>query len=108
SDSRIGKELASLVTSLALLILLENLAQIIWGSQGVQLGRFSYNLIELGGVTIMPLDILLIACTIILLALLAMVLKFSILGQSIQAAMDDPESAEVMGINLDRIAIWTT
>lgn len=102
SGTQLSKELVGLVTSLALLILMQNFAQILWGSGGLSLGSFNYTPFNFGGVTVAPLDMVNGILAIGLITSLSVFLRRSVAGQSLLAAMDDPMTAEVLGVNINK------
>jgi len=60
--------------------------------------------IEIGGAVITPLQIFIIAITLLLLLALWLLIKRTKLGITMRAVADNPELAEISGINVDAVA----
>jgi branched-chain amino acid transport system permease protein len=97
-------KLAPLITAVGMSFILQNVG-ILWlgGSQkGIpDLIHAQRQLIEVFGVTISRADVLAVAVTIPLVALLTVFVGRSRLGKAMRATAQDPEAARLMGINVD-------
>jgi len=94
-----------LVSSIGLMILLENLMLLIFGADVKTLQFITVKKgLEVGGAIITPLQIVIIAITALLLLALWILIKKTRLGTVMRAAADNPELAEISGINVDAVA----
>jgi branched-chain amino acid transport system permease protein len=94
-----------LIASIGLLILFENIIQAIFGAQvrsigyvGVQEG------IQVMGAYITPLQIVLLAVTLVLLIALHWMMQKTKLGRDMRAVANNRELASIVGINYKKIA----
>jgi len=97
-----------LIASVGLMILLENLMLLIYGADVKSLNfiRISKGL-EIFGAVITPLQIIIIISSLVLLGGVWLFIKKSKLGRTMRAVADNPELAEVSGINTHRIHAWS-
>lgn len=93
-----------LIASIALLILTENLILLLFGA-GVRSTHFIETVrgIQIGSANITPLQIVLIAVSIILLAALYLFMNRSKMGRDLRAVADNKELAAIMGLNTERL-----
>jgi branched-chain amino acid transport system permease protein len=97
-----------LVGSLGLLILIESLTLILFGSNAKRIGLMNISKgIELGGAFITPLQIVIIIVSILLLVGLFVFTKKTKLGISMRAVSDNESVAEIVGISSKRIYSWS-
>lgn len=95
-----------LIASLGLLILLENTMQIIFGADVKTLGFLKIAKgMEIFGAIITPLQVVIVAVALILLVSLWIFVHYSQLGKKMLAVADNPDLADVSGINPDRIQL---
>lgn len=95
-----------LVASIGLMILLENLMLLIFGADVKTLNFITVRKgIEIGGAVITPLQIVIIAVSVILLVSLWILTKRTKFGMTMRAVADHPELARISGINADKAAI---
>ena len=95
-----------LITSIALMIFLENLALFIFGAGVKSIDMFGpQKVLEFGSGVITPIQIILIITSALVLAGLWLFVKYSSLGKIMRAVADNPELAKITGVNTDRIAI---
>lgn len=98
--------LVPLVSSLAFLILFENLAIICFGSDLLPFPRlFGGGDGRLGGVVIGLPQILSLLIAVAAVALLAYVLKATALGRSVRAISESPQTATILGVQTGRIVL---
>jgi branched-chain amino acid transport system permease protein len=101
---RDAPKLAPLITAVGFSFILQNVG-LLWrgGSpQGItDLIRAQKTLIDIGGVTISHGDVLAVAVTFPLVALMTAFISRSRLGKAMRATAQDPEAARLMGINVD-------
>jgi len=93
-----------LVASVGILILLENLMLLIFGADVKSVGFIQIRKgIEVLGGIITPLQIVIVVLVIILLLILWFFMKKSRLGKTMRAVADNPNLANIIGINAKRV-----
>lgn len=93
-----------LIASIGLMILLENLMLLIFGSDVKTLNFIKVQKgVEFWGAVITPLQIIIIVSAIILLVLLWLFVKYSKIGKTMRAVADNSELAKISGINIEKI-----
>ncbi len=107
---RNAPKLAPLITAVGFSFILQNVG-VLWkgGSQqgAADLVDSQHHLTTIAGVTINNGDVLAIATTIPLLALLGWFVATSRIGKAMRATAQDPEAARLMGINVDTTISFT-
>lgn len=97
-----------LIASFALLILLESLILMLFGADVKTIGYIKIAKgLEFLSAIITPLQIVIIAVSIILLILLWIFMKRSKIGKAMRAVADNKEVAEVVGISAEKIYSWS-
>jgi len=97
-----------LIGTLALGIVFDNLAQIIWGAEGLQFpAPLGEEPISLGGITIEPQTILIFIIAPLLMVFLQVFMQKSRTGKAMRAVAQDRETAGAMGISLNRMNALT-
>jgi branched-chain amino acid transport system permease protein len=94
-----------LVTSFAVSYLLQNLAQVIFGSVP-KTTNLSTNLAQsfsIGGIYIAKLDVATVVATLVLLTLLGLFLGKTRIGVQMRAAAEDFRMARVLGVNANKV-----
>lgn len=101
--------LTALITAIGMSLLLQNGGQIIFGADPKRFPDLmpSYNLLGDYGLTLTLIDFLIFSITIILLAVLFWIVKFSRLGRAMRAVSESPQVASLMGVNVDRVITMT-
>ncbi len=101
---RRAPRLAALITAIGVSIVLQNLAMIIWGRQYIAfppiLPATSY---VLGGATITALQIVIVALAGLAMAALFWLVQKTRLGRAMRATSQSPETAGLMGVNINKI-----
>lgn len=101
-----ASNLILMLASFGVFIFLQNLIQLIYGAQILSLRtgpiREGYHILS---AVITPIQILILAVSIILMILLWLFIKYSKLGKAMRAVSDDPVAANVVGINPERIIL---
>lgn len=99
--------LAVLITAIGVSYLLQSLAQIVFGSAQkiIMLGNFGT--ITLGGVKINVYSLLTLGCTVVVMTLLSLFVKFTKTGRAMVAVSEDRGAASLMGINVNGIITIT-
>lgn len=100
---------ATLMSSLAMSIIAREAMELIFGSQfqSIDLSHLINKRIELGPVTIVNGDVIIFVVTVLMLAGLQWLLKYSPIGLSIRAVSNNPLGAKYCGINTDRTIVLT-
>lgn len=96
------------IATIGMSILLQNVSMLIWGSEPMAYPRlFAIEIYRLGPVHISPQLVWIFALGFGLMLLLQAFLAFTRAGIALQAAAQDPETAQLMGINLTRTTALT-
>lgn len=93
-----------LIASLGLMILLDNLLLLFFGAsvQSYEYIEIAQG-IEIAGAIITPLQVLIVITSIVLLVLLQLFVKKTLFGKKMRAVADNPDLADVTGINAKKI-----
>ena len=92
-----------IIATIGMSILAQNLAMLSWGSEPHAYPKlFATADYSAGALHISPQQLLIIGLGIGLVILLQAFLRFTRTGIALQAAAQDPEAAQLMGVNLDR------
>lgn len=101
-----GKEhLTQLLATFALVLIFADAALWIWGSEyrTVAMPDFFLAGIDIFGTTVPKYNVMIIGTAVAVGVGLWLLLRFTLVGWKIRAAVDDPESLEASGINLKRL-----
>ncbi|MDO8136811.1 MAG: branched-chain amino acid ABC transporter permease, partial [Candidatus Brocadiales bacterium] len=105
---RDAPNLVFLVASFGVFILVQNAIQLIYGAQILSLRtgpvREGYHIFS---AVITPVQILILVVSIILMVALWSVVQFTKMGKGMRAVADDPVAASLVGINPERIILYT-
>ncbi|MBW3013213.1 branched-chain amino acid ABC transporter permease [Candidatus Woesearchaeota archaeon] len=105
---RKASPLIMLVGSLGLLILLESFILILFGADVKTIGYVKIAKgMEFLGAIITPLQVVIIAVSLILLFILFLFMKRTKMGKAMRAVANNKEVAEVVGISSERIYKWS-
>jgi branched-chain amino acid transport system permease protein len=97
-----------IISTIAMSILLQNGAHLVWGSEPMPYPRlFALDLHLIGTIRIAPQLLWIIVLALAAMALLLVFLKFTRAGRAMQAAAQDAETAQLMGINLTGTTAYT-
>jgi branched-chain amino acid transport system permease protein len=104
-----GVPLMNIITAtLGVSILLANIARLIWGAEPMRYPPlFSSAAYQFGSLLIAPQLFWILVMSVVLMVLLQLFLRHTRTGLAMQAAAQDPEAAEIMGINLTRTRACT-
>jgi branched-chain amino acid transport system permease protein/neutral amino acid transport system permease protein len=96
------------ICSIGLSFILENMARFIWGNE-----LRSYNLpvlrnMEWGGVRIGKEQLVILSVSLVFMAMVQLLLKYSRLGKAMRAVADNPMLASVKGIDSEGIILRTS
>jgi branched-chain amino acid transport system permease protein len=96
------------VSTLGVSLILQNVARLIWGSEPIRYPNlFATRGIEVGGFAISPQLIWIVVLGFGMMAMLQLFFRYTRLGVAMQAAAQDPEAAQLMGISVKRITTYT-
>jgi branched-chain amino acid transport system permease protein len=98
--------IVTLISSLGLLLALENLARIAWGPVPQPYPAvIPVRTYAPGGIVVSNLQVLIVAVTLALMGGAHVVLRRTSLGLATLAAVQNPRGARLMGIDIDRLAL---
>jgi len=92
------------IAALALLIILENGAALLWGAEFRKFPPLLEQRITLGGVSITLQRLLMAVATGLLILLLHLFIQKTLVGRTIRAVGQDREAASLLGISINRVA----
>ncbi|MCK5057942.1 MAG: branched-chain amino acid ABC transporter permease [Candidatus Aminicenantes bacterium] len=97
-----------LLASLGMYIVLQNLISMVFGDDTKTIRSWAVKEgLNVFGARITPVQILIIVTSIVLVVLVALFLKKSKMGKAMRAVANDPELANISGINSNRVILWT-
>lgn len=97
-----------LVSSIALLILLESIALLLFGADIKTLDLIKTNQgIEIVGAIITPLQIVIVSVSVFLFFGLYLLMKKTKIGKAMRAVADNKDVAEILGISAEKIYGWS-
>ena len=92
------------MATLGIAIAIQNAAMLIWGPYPLILPLFFGNKpLSILGAKILPHSLVIIVFTIVLITVLGLILSKTKIGFRVQAAAQDAEAAQMMGIRVDRV-----
>lgn len=95
-----------LLASLGIYIVLQNVISIVFGDDTKSIRTWTVvEGLNFFGARITPVQIIIIASSLILLLLTFAVLRFTRIGSAMRAVANDPELANISGINSDRVIL---
>ncbi|TAM39865.1 MAG: branched-chain amino acid ABC transporter permease [Burkholderiaceae bacterium] len=101
---RNAPKLAPLITAVGMSLLLQTLAQIIWKPNYKPYPTLLPSQpINIGGAVITPTQILILAFTVVSLAVLMWVVNYTRLGRAMRATSENPSVAALMGVKPDDV-----
>ncbi|QQK76607.1 branched-chain amino acid ABC transporter permease [Salicibibacter cibarius] len=96
------------IAAIGLLLFLETLIRVIWGSDYRSMTTpFSDDIVSFLGITVTTQRILIVVAAILVMIALQLFLKKTMVGASIVAMSQDREGAFLQGINANRVAMLT-
>jgi branched-chain amino acid transport system permease protein len=97
-----------MIATMALGIVLQNVAQFIWGAIPLSIhGPFGNNVVRIGNVTILAQHILIIVVTVVLLIGQHFVFEKTNLGRQLRALAQDKVAAALMGIRVNMVTTFS-
>ncbi|NIR31337.1 MAG: branched-chain amino acid ABC transporter permease [Gammaproteobacteria bacterium] len=106
---RAGRDwlLDSFVLTIGLMVLLQNLALIVFGSRRRGITQMVEGSLQLGDIIISYERLVILAMATLTVVLLWAFIKYTSLGKAIRATSQDPESAQTLGIDINRVYTYT-
>jgi branched-chain amino acid transport system permease protein len=103
-----GVGLFDVIATLAVSLILQNLARLIWGSEPLRYPPlFQTRGIDISGFAISPQLIWIVALGLVMMGALHWFFQYTRLGVAMQAAAQDAEVAQLMGISVKRTTSYT-
>ena len=99
--------LAVLITAIGVSYMLQALAQIIFGSNGMKAQFFSFGTVELLGAKVEVSTIITVVCSAVIMTVLSLFVKYAKTGRAMIAVSEDRGAAELMGISVNKIIVIT-
>lgn len=101
------RKLAVLVSALGMSTFLQNLAQLVWGSETSQLVLFPKKSYNIGSVGLTSIQLIILAATVLMLLSLYFVVYRTRMGVAMRACSTSIPNAKLMGINTNGIISLT-
>jgi branched-chain amino acid transport system permease protein len=95
------------IASLGALIFVENNIAMFFGSDAKALGGFPIKVIKVGNVGFSTLDLAMLLTALVLISGLMLFLMKTGQGKAIRAVISNPEMAEVIGINIEKVFLMS-
>jgi branched-chain amino acid transport system permease protein len=96
------------IATVGVSILLQNGSQLVWGSEPIAYPKFfSVDAYVLGPIRVAPQLVWIIVLGVSVMVLLQLFLTLTRTGRAMQAASQDPDTAQLMGINLTKTTAYT-
>lgn len=100
--------LAVLITAIGVSYLLQSLAQIIYGSANKMVSIYNdLGTVEIGALKLQTSTLVTLAATVVLMTVLTLFIKYTKVGRAMIAVSEDRDTAQLMGINVNRIITVT-
>jgi len=97
-----------IIATLAVSLVLQNVARLVWGSEPMRFPPlFSAAGVPVLGVAVAPQMVWIVALSLGMMVALQVFFRFTRLGLAMQAAAQDPETAQLMGVSVARVAAYT-
>lgn len=101
------RKLAVLVSALGMSTFLQNLAQLVWGSQTFQLTLFEKVSYKIGSVGLTNIQLIILGATVLMLGILYILVYKTKMGVAMRACSTSIPNAKLMGINTNRVISMT-
>src|ERR1700735_3373632 len=97
-----------MIATLGVSIVLQNVARLVWGSEPLRYPTlFASSGVRFAGFTVSPQLIWIVLLSGLIMGVLIVFFRFTRLGIAMQAAAQDPDVAQLMGISVDRTTTYT-
>ncbi len=99
--------LAVLITAIGMSYLLQSTAQIIFGSAPKMVIVADFENLQLGGLTIPVYTLITLFCSVVIMVVLSLFVKYTRIGRAMIAVSEDRGAAQLMGIDVNGIITIT-
>ncbi len=99
--------LAVLITAIGVSYLLQSLALILFGSAPKMVNIADLGNVSLGGLSIPVYTLITLACSVVIMVILTLFVKYTKTGRAMIAVSEDKDAAQLMGINVNKIIMIT-
>ncbi len=99
--------LAVLITAIGVSYLLQSIAQMIFGSSPKMVIIFDLGNLSIGSLTVPYYTVITLVCSVVIMVLLSVFIKYTKLGRAMIAVSEDKGAAQLMGINSNAIITLT-
>lgn len=99
--------LAVLITAIGVSYLLQSLAQIIFGTAPKMVNVADLGNLSMAGLTIPVYTLVTLGCSVVIMAILSLFVKYTRTGRAMIAVSEDKGAAQLMGINVNKIIMIT-
>lgn len=99
--------LAVLITAIGVSYLLQSTAQIIFGSAPKMVNVADLGNFSVGGLTVPYYTLVTLGCSMVIMVVLSLFVKFTRTGRAMIAVSEDKGAAQLMGINVNKIIMIT-
>ncbi len=99
--------LAVLITAIGVSYLLQSLAQIIFGTAPKMVNVADLGNLKVAGLTIPVYTLVTLACSMVIMTLLTLFVKYTRIGRAMIAVSEDKGAAQLMGVNVNKIIMIT-
>lgn len=99
--------LAVLITAIGVSYLLQSLAQIIFGTAPKMVNVADLGNLNVAGLTIPIYTLVTLGCSIVLMTILTLFVKYTRIGRAMIAVSEDKGGAQLMGVNVNQIIMIT-
>jgi branched-chain amino acid transport system permease protein len=101
-----GLQLEGAIAAIALALMLESLALVVFGGQAKQVNSpFSSSVLDVGGVRIADQKLFVIVVAIAVIVALRWFVSATRYGRALRAVQQDPDTARLQGIDVDRMTV---
>ncbi|GAX89577.1 branched-chain amino acid ABC transporter permease [Effusibacillus lacus] len=95
-----------ILSTVAVSIIVRNLAMIIWGKPTLPFASpFGDKVVRIGSVGILPHEIFIVICAVVVMAVLMLGLNRTTFGKGLRAVALNPDAASLMGVNPKKMAV---
>jgi branched-subunit amino acid ABC-type transport system permease component len=97
-----------MIATLGVSIVLQNVARLVWGSEPMRYPTlFASKGLVFAGFTVSPQLVWIVVLSALIMGSLIVFFRYTALGIAMQAAAQDPDTARLMGVNVDRTTTYT-
>ena len=97
-----------MIATLGVSIVLQNVARLVWGSEPLRYPTlFASKGLVFAGFTVSPQLVWIVLLSGLIMGGLIIFFRYTTLGIAMQAAAQDPDTARLMGVNVDRTTTYT-